>query len=461
MAIGFVAMIAIASGCTPASIDSSGPSVVTATKGPTGPMQVAPANPPLKSSRGVTTPVAAANALADASGWSQFRGPTGMGSTAAKLPTMWSQTENLAWKVPLPGPGASSPVVHGETIYLTYYSGYFIPGQSGGSLDDLKRHLLALKRSNGEKIWEKAIAAKLPEESKIRDHGFAASTAAADDAGVVVFFGKSGVIAFDHEGNQKWQADVGSRTNGWGSASSPLIYKDLVFINASVESETLYALDRKSGEVRWQQKGMKESWNTPVLVTAESGRQELIVAVQGHVLSFDPDKGTPLWKCKTDIGWYMVPSVVADKGIVYCLGGRSGIAALAVSAGGSGDVTASRIWTSTKGSNVTSPVFSNDHLYFANDSRGTAFCMKASTGDVLYEERLERADQIYGSAILAGGNVYYLSRTGKTFVIAAKPTFEQVAANDLNDRSTFNGSPQVSGNQILIRSDKFLYCVGK
>lgn len=385
-----------------------------------------------------------------------------MGVAAGKLPTKWSSTENIAWKVPMPGPGASSPVVFGDRIYLTYYSGFFVPGDAGGSQEDLKRHLMAIKLSNGETIWDKPVPAKLPEEPRIRDHGFAASTASADEAGVVVFFGKSGVIAFDHDGNQKWTRDVGSKTNGWGSASSPLLHKDLVYINASVESGNLYALDRKTGEVRWQQSGMKESWNTPVVVTAASGRKELIVAVQGNVLAFDPDKGTPLWSCKTDIGWYMVPSVIAEKGIVYCLGGRSGTAALAVKAGGTGEVTAdNRLWTSTKGSNVTSPVFHDGYLYFANDSRGVAYCMKADTGEVLYEQRLERADQVYGSAILAGGNVYYLSRNGKTFVIAAKPEFEQVAVNDFNDRSTFNGSPQVAGNQILIRSDKFLYCIGK
>lgn len=394
--------------------------------------------------------------------WATFRGPSGMGISVAKgLPVTWGENQNIAWKIPLPGPGASSPIVFGDRIYLTCYTGFFVPGEEG-SKDNLKRHLLAINRKDGKIIWDKSVAAKLPEEDRIRDHGFAANTPAADAERLYVFFGKSGVFAFDHSGKQLWQTDVGSKTHGWGTSASPVLYKDLVFINASVESGTLYALDRKTGKEKWQAKGIRDSWNTPVLITAKSGRQELIVARQGDVLAFNPDTGEPLWSCKTDIGWYMVPSIVAHDGVVYCLGGRSGTAGLAVRAGGSGDVTKThRLWTSIKGSNVTSPVFLGGHLYWAHESRGIAYCTKAETGEVVYEQRLERAGQVYASALLADGRLYYLTRDGRTFVLAAKPSFEQLAANDLGDGSIFNGSPSVDGNRLLIRSDKFLYCIGK
>jgi len=405
----------------------------------------------------------AADAPSRSANWPAFRGPGGMGiSTARDLPTTWSDTENIAWKVPLPGAGASSPIVFGDRIYLTCYTGFFVPGEEGGSQADLKRHLLALKRTDGSTIWDKLVAAKLPEEDRIRDHGFAANTPAADADGVYVFFGKSGVFAFDHDGNQKWQADVGSKTHGWGTSASPVIYGDLLFINASVESDSLIALDRRTGREKWRAGGIRESWNTPVVVTAKSGRKELIVATQGKVLAFEPETGESLWSCKTDIGWYMVPSVVADDGIVYVLGGRSGVAALAVRAGGNGDVTEShRLWTSIKGSNVSSPVYLNGHLYWMHEQRGIAYCAKADTGTIVYEQRLEGAGQVYSSALLANGNLYYLTREGRTFVLAAKPQFKQLAANDLRDRSTFNASPAVDGNRLLIRSDKFLYCIGR
>ncbi len=395
--------------------------------------------------------------------WSSFRGPQGMGASAAKdLPLKWSDSDNIAWKVPLPGPGASSPIVFGDRIYLTCYTGFFIPGEDAGRQEDLKRHLLALNRKDGKTIWDTAIAAKLPEEDRIRDHGFAANTPAADTERLYVFFGKSGVFAFDHSGKQLWQTDVGSRTHNWGTSASPVLYKDLVFINASVESDSLYALDRKTGREKWRAKGIKEAWNTPVIVTAKSGRKELVVATQGSVLAFDPDTGEQLWSCKTDIGWYMVPSVVEADGVVYCLGGRSGVAALAVRAGGSGDVTEThRIWKSMKGSNVSSPVYLDGHVYWMHEQRGVAYCAKADSGEVVYEKRLERAGQVYSSALLAGGNLYYLTRDGRMFVLAAKPEFEQLAVNDLRDGSLFNGSPAVDGNRLLIRSDKFLYSIGR
>jgi outer membrane protein assembly factor BamB len=399
---------------------------------------------------------------AHANDWPGFRGPTGMGVTSAVgLPVQWSESENIAWKTPLPGPGASSPIVFGGRIYLTCYTGFFIPGETGGSQENLKRHLIAIDKNNGRILWDKAIAAKLPEEEKIRDHGFAANTPAADSERVYVFFGKSGVFAFDHAGNQVWQADVGERTNGWGTSASPVLYDNLVLINASVESQSLIALDRSTGAEKWRVNGIKESWNTPVIVTAESGRKEAVVARQGAVLAYDPLTGAELWSCKTDIGWYMAPSVVAADGIVYCLGGRSGVAALAVRAGGSGDVTSThRLWTTTKGSNVPSPVSLDQHLYWSHES-GVANCAKISDGELVYQKRLDRSDTIYASALLGDGKLYYLARNGRMFVLAAKPEFEQLGKNDLNDGGIFNASPAVDGSRLLIRSDRFLYCIGK
>ncbi|KPJ57880.1 MAG: hypothetical protein AMS16_00460, partial [Planctomycetes bacterium DG_58] len=368
----------------------------------------------------------------------------------------------IVWKTEMPGPGASSPIVFGDRVYVTCYTGYVVRRGAEGSLEELKRHLIAVRLSDGRILWNKAVPAKLPEERRIREHGYAASTPVADAERVYVFFGKSGVLAFDHDGKQLWQADVGSRTHGWGSGASPVLYKDLVFINASVESQSLVALDRRTGERKWQADGIRQAWNTPVLVTAKSGRQELIVPVQGSVLAFDPDSGERLWSCRTDIRWYMVPSVVAEDGVIYCLGGRSGTAALAVRAGGSGEVTGShRLWTSQKGSNVTSPVVHDGHLYWMHEQRGIAYCAVAASGEIVYEERLEGAGRVYASPLLADGRLYYLTRNGRTFVLACKPRFEQLAVNDLGDRSTFNATFAVAGNRLLVRSDKYLYCLGK
>jgi len=396
--------------------------------------------------------------------WPRFRGPDGMGvSNATWLPLEWDSNNNIAWKTPFPGAGASSPITFGDHIYLTCYSGYFVPDEPGGSLDQLKRHLIALRRDNGEIVWDKTVPAKLPEEESIRDHGFAANTPAADADRVYVFFGKTGVFAFDHDGNQLWQADVGSKTSGWGTAASPLLHKDMVIINASVESQSLVALDRKTGEEKWRASGIKEAWNTPLVVKADSGREELVVARAGDILAFDPATGESLWSCKTDITWYMVPTVVAADGIVYYLGGRSGITAGAVRAGGSGDVTAThRLWTGKTGSNVTSPIYLDGHLYWMSEKLGVAYCAKAASGELVYEQRLDRFGGVYASPVLADGRLYYFDRHGSAVVLAAKPEFEQLAVNVIeDDRTRFDGSPAVDGNRLLVRSGKYLYCLGQ
>jgi hypothetical protein len=327
-------------------------------------------------------------------------------------------------------------------------------------LHQLKRHVIALRLQDGKQIWNKTFAAKLPEEEKIRDHGFAANSLAVDTSRICAFFGKSGVLALDHDGNELWSADVGSKTNGWGTAASPVLYKDRVFINASVESESLVALSAATGKELWRASGIREAWNTPLVVQTEAGEDELVVATQGSVQAFNPQSGASLWSCETDIGWYMVPSVVADKVVIYCLGGRSGTASLAVRSGGRGNVTKThRLWTSQKGSNVSSPVYKDGYIYWVHDSRESAYCAEAATGKVIYEQRLPRGGQFYASALLANDKLYYVNRQGKSFVLAAKPEYELLSVNDLSDGSDFNASPAVVGNQLLLRSDKFLYCI--
>ena len=113
-----------------------------------------------------------------------------------------------------------------------------------------------------------------------------------------------------------------------------------------------------------------------------------------------------------------------------------------------------------KGSNVTSPVYHDGHLYFMNDNREIAYCLSAETGEVVYEERVNRAGQIYASALLAGGRIYYLSRDGRTFVVEAVPKFTELGRNDLRDGGQFNGSFAVDAGRLLVRSDRYLYAIG-
>ena len=393
--------------------------------------------------------------------WPQFRGPGAHGKSADKVPTTFSDKENLLWKIEMPGPGTSSPIIAKGRVFITYYTGFNVPGQGRGSMDNLKLHVLCLNEADGKTNWSKEVTPKLPEQESIRDgHGYASSTPATDGERVYVFFGKTGVFAFDYEGKQLWQTDVGSQLNGWGSAASPVLYQDWVLINASVESESVVALDKKTGKEAWRAKGIKEAWNTPTLVAADGGKTELVVPIIGKVFGLDPSTGKQLWSCATDIAWYMVPSVVADAGVVYCIGGRSG-GALAIRTSGRDDVTKThRLWTGKKGSNVSSPIYHEGHLYWMHEAQGLAFCAEAKTGNIVYEKRIDRADQVYASPVLAGGHIYYIGRNGRIYVVAAKPGFELTATNTMNDRSMFNSSPAVANGRLYVRSDKFLYCVG-
>lgn len=406
---------------------------------------------------------AAVNTPAVAADWLGFRGPLGLGVGVGKEPpTEWSATKNILWNVAPPGAGNSSPIVMGNQIIIALYDGFNVPGASTSDPANLSRSLAGLSRQDGSLLWKTEVPTKLPEQESIRDeHGYASNTPVSNGKQIFAFFGKSGVVAFDMQGKRLWSANVGSGLNGWGSAASPMLYKNLVIINASVESEQLIALDQSTGKEVWRVGGIKESWNTPVIVTTSAGAEELVVAILGKVLGLDPLKGTQLWSCDTDIAWYMVPGLVSHNGVIYCIGGRSG-GALAVKSGGKGDVTDShRLWVGKKGSNVSSPIYYENHLYWAHEQLGIVYCARVDNGDIVYEERLPRAAQFYASPILAGGKLYYLARNGRCFVVAAKPTFELIATNDLEaGREVFNASPIAVDGQILVRSDRRLYCIG-
>jgi outer membrane protein assembly factor BamB len=332
-------------------------------------------------------------------------------------------------------------------------------------MNNLKRHLLCLNAADGKIIWNTPVAAELPEQEKIReDHGYASSTPAADAERIYTFYGKSGVFAFDHSGKQLWQTKVGDKLNGWGSATSPVLHQNLVIVNASIESESLVALDQKTGKEVWRATGVKDSWHAPVFVTAPDGKVEVVAAMFKKVLGFDAKTGAPLWSVDTGISWYMCPTPVAENGIVYSIGGRNPNGGLAIRAGGRGDVTGSHVvWKVNKGSNVPSPILHEGHLYFAHENLGVVYCVNAQSGVVVYEERLEpNPGQIYASPVIADGRIYYTGRGGKTVVIAARPKFERLADSTLeNGRGVFNSSPAITGNRVLLRSNQALYCLGQ
>jgi outer membrane protein assembly factor BamB len=188
------------------------------------------------------------------------------------------------------------------------------------------------------------------------------------------------------------------------------------------------------------------------------GKPELVLSFPNEVRGLDPDTGKELWKCEGIKEFYLCPTVASKDGLVYAIGARAHNA-LAVKAGGTGDVTKTNLlWTKRVGSNVTSPTVYEDHVYWVDDE-GTAYCLKARDGEQVYRERLR--GEVYASVTIADGKVYVVSKKDGTFVLAAGPKFERLAHNSLSDESTFNASPAVSQGQLFLRSDKCLYCIGK
>ncbi|MEZ6146370.1 MAG: PQQ-binding-like beta-propeller repeat protein [Planctomycetaceae bacterium] len=398
----------------------------------------------------------------DADEWPRFRGPDGMGrSTAEQLPTTWSDTKNVLWKTPLPGPGASSPIIWGDRLYVTCYSGYGVDKEAPGDLADLRRHLICVDRHTGKIEWnveesDNGCTGEL--EGFVGLHGYASSTPVTDGDTIYTFYGCSGVYAYDMEGKQLWHTSVGERIDPFGSGTSPILYDDLLIINASVESRALIALDRKTGQEVWRAEDVVRSWNTPVIVKTAEGRDELVVAIRLVFKGFDPKTGEELWVCDA-VRDYVCPSLVAHDDIVYGIGGRRGMA-LAVRAGGRGDVTESHIlWKENVGSNVPSPVYHDGHLYWL-DHKGIAYVLNAATGEEVLKRRESDTDRVYASLTYGDGKLYAVSRENGTFVYEAEPSLPLIAHNQFSeDDSIFNSSPVLLDERIYLRSDKFLYCI--
>ena len=399
--------------------------------------------------------------------WAQFRGPESSGKSPAKnLPVTWAFDKNVVWKQSLPGFGASSPIVVGDKVFVTCYTGYGLDAKEPGEQKGLRLQVVCCELSTGNTLWKKELAAKVPEEDYQRflpEHGYASGTPASDGEAIYTFFGKSGVHAFDLNGKHLWEASAGTNTHVFGTASSPLLYENLVIINACVESDAIVAFDKKNGQEVWRTEGISRAWSSPVLVQVPGGGQEVVVSTDGAVLGFDPATGEKLWWCD-GIDDYICPSVVAHEGIAYAVGGRKSVKAVAVRVGGRGDVTAThRLWKSGEGSKVPSPVYHEGHLYWVQDT-GIAFCMNATTGEIVYKQRLEGIGQrskTYASAVFAEGRLYIVTCESGTFVLEAKPEFRQLGHSFLGDKSIFNASPAVTDGRLILRSDRFLYCLGK
>lgn len=432
---------------------------------------------------------------AAAADWTRFRGPNGSGiATDEKpVPDSWSASKNRKWKTELPGPGASSPIVVGDRVFVTAWSGYGVDRGGSGDMEDLRRHLVCIDRNTGETLWSKTVEPDLPEDrytGTFAQNGYASHSPVSDGQRVYVFFGKTGVLAYDLDGNQLWHKKVGSGLDprNWGSASSPILYKNLLIITASAESKSLIALNKETGEEVWKKTadGFAGVWGTPVLVEIDENRTDLVLAVPNEIWGFNPDTGKFVWYCLAMRNNSYCSSLVAENGVVYAIESMGG-GSIAVRAGGEGDVTDTHIvWSGRDNSRIATPLVHEGRIYFV--ARNVANCLDASDGSRVYRTPLTggtaaaappgggggrtpggfgggggRGGQEYSSPIAAGGKVYYVSRSGDGYVYKLGDKLEQVSTNRLSDArgEEFVATPAVSDGELFIRSNTHLYCIAE
>ncbi len=401
--------------------------------------------------------------------WDQFRGPQGSGVAEGSVTLKWSSHEHLKWKVKLPGPGTSSPIVVGNRVLVTCWSGYADGGKGG--MEQLIRHLVCIDGTRGTVLWDCTVPAVLPEdpyEGMITEHGYASSTPVSDGQSVFVFFGKTGVLAFDMEGKQLWQTSVGVHSDDrhWGSAASPVLYTDLLMVNALTEGGAVVALQKATGKPVWKAgEGIQLAYGTPVT----SKQKDVLVSVREQVWGLNPDNGQFRWRAVHGLGSDVAANVLlAENGTAYVFGGSPNAGSAAIKLDdGRGDIG----WRGKTSSYVPLPVYHEGRLYVIND-QGFALCIDAKTGTEIYRERvLDRTGKprrggggqpFYASPVLVNGRIYCPSRRNGTFVIAARPVFELLAVNVFeDDESPFNASPAVDDNRLFLRSDLFLYCISE
>lgn len=403
--------------------------------------------------------------------WARFRGAGGTGvNETSKPPVTWSATENVTWRAKLPGPGSSSPVITGDRVFVTCYSGV----DSGGSAADLKRHLVCVDRVSGKVLWEKAVAARQPEDPYrgfLTEHGYASNTPVTDGKHVYFFFGKTGVYAYDLNGKEVWNRHLGSESTRkqWGSASSPILSGDILIVNASEESRAVYGLDKATGKELWKAEAetLGYTYGTPSMRKI-GDHEDVVIAVPGELWGMNPKTGKLRWYAETGLTGNVSPSVVFDGDLAFVFGGYPRTGRAAIRLGGKGDLgEKSIVWEDNHASYIPTPVVDDGKLYWVSDA-GIANCIDAKSGEEIYRERLPgnigggKGKPIYASPVLADGKLYCVTRRSGTFVIDAKPTFKVLAHNKLSDdESQFNATPAISGNALYLRSDEALYRIGE
>lgn len=386
--------------------------------------------------------------------WTQFRGPTGQGvSDSIGLPLKWSETENLAWKTPIPGKGWSSPVVLGNQIWMTT------------ALDDgHSLHAVCVDRDSGRIVHDNEIF-QVEKPPKLNPKNSHASPSPVIEPGrVYIHFGTMGTACLSTEtGKPVWTNDELKLDHSVGPGSSLILYGDLLIVTCDgMDVQYVIALDKRTGKKVWKtnrsgkihdSQDRRKAFATPSVLVI-NGREELISPAANQLIAYEPVTGRELWKVRYD-GYSNVLRPVYGDGLIFIGTGFDKAQFWAIRPPeGEGDFTKTNIaWKYTKESPFEpSPVFTGHELYVVSDS-GVLVCLDAKTGHENWRHRLDST--FVASPILAEGRIHFFGESGDTTIIEPAAEYKELAVNHLDGR--FMASPAVVGRAIIARTATHLY----
>lgn len=410
--------------------------------------------------------------------WPHWRGPLDTGEAPhGKPPLTWSEEVHVRWKVELPGRGHSTPVIWGDTLFVTTAipvgerlepQPETAPGAHDNALVTHVHRLavIAVSCSKGEILWESSVNELLPHEGGHVTSSFASPSPVTDGDVVIASFGSFGIYGLSTEGAVLWSRDLGDMhtKHGHGEGASPVLHGDTVVVNWDHEGQSFVAAhDKLTGEERWRkERDEVTSWSTPIVVEAD-GKPQVVVPGTKRVRGYDLATGDVIWEC-AGMSNNIVASPVAEDGVVYVGSSYEKQALLAIRyTDAHGDVSAkdNLLWVRRRMTPyVPSPLLYDGALWFLHHYQGFMTRVIAATGEEPQRPfRLTDLRNVYGSPVGAAGRVYVTDLDGSTMVFSAEETPEVLAVNQLNE--SFSASAAIVGDALYLRGERFLYCLAE
>lgn len=411
---------------------------------------------------------------AQTSGWMQWRGPHNTGMAVGDAPLHWSDTRGVAWKVPIPGRGHSTPVVAGDRVFVTTAvptgrrtePAGRLRGGGGGADAGLEHRfdVLALDRRTGRTIWQRTATVATPHEGYHRTYGsFASNSPVTGGERVHAFFGSRGLYTYSLDGALLWQKDFGVQLrmdNGFGEGTAPTLYDNRLILHFdNLNGGFLTMLDPATGRELWRvPRTERTNWAAPFVAT-HAGRRQIVLNGE-TIRSYDFETGALLWSAP-GLGENSVPQMVQHRDLVFAMSGHTVKTLIALRLGRSGTLAAfdSHAWQTSRGVSYTpTPLLHDGRLYVVSDA-GLVSCLDAATGTPIYAQR--RLPQPYGfkaSPVGANGRMYLATEEGDVVVVRLGDTFEVLATNVMRDQS-FIASPVILDGAMYLRSQTHLFRV--